>query len=182
MVRPAGPDIWVQSLGAMACAPLREPGTALSEGGIRGPAPEKVFRSVPFCAVSYVAGGTPGKSLGRFWRTNGRQMDAFGTKWNGLLDGVGGGAAVYLLFRSRAYNSTGVRCRSRLAEVFSTGIVPMRQMSFIPARPPFGNWRLGPHTPCLAADRLPEGRTHSGLLLRISWSLNGFPRLWASSR
>ena len=109
MVRPAGPDIWVQSLGAMACAPLREPGTVLSEGGIRGPAPEKVFRSVPFCAVSYVVGGTPGNILGRFWRTNGRQMDAFGTKWNGLLGGVGGGAAVYLLFRSRTYNSTKVR-------------------------------------------------------------------------
>ena len=145
----------------MACAPLREPGTVLSEGGIRGPAPEKVFHSVPFCAVSYVAGGTPGNSLGRFWRTNGRQMDAFGTKWNGLLGGVGGGAAVYLLFRSRTYNSTESSCQSRLAEVFSTGIVPMRQMSLIPTRPPFGNWRLGPHTPCLAADRLPEGRTPS---------------------
>ena len=93
----------------MACAPLREPGTVLSEGGTWGPAPEKVFHSVPFCAVSYVAGGTPGNSLGRFWRTNGRQMDAFGTKWNGLLGGVGGGAAVYLLFRSRTYDSTGVR-------------------------------------------------------------------------
>ena len=125
----------------MACAPLRESGTVLSEGGIRGPAPEKVFHSVPFCAVSYVAGGTPGNSLGRFWRINGCQMDAFGTKWNGLLGGVGGGSAVYVLFRSRTYNSTAVR-----ADQVKAAVV------FDPHPPAL--WELGARSP----DPLPGGR------------------------
>ena len=47
-------------------AALREATAGLSEGGTGGVTPRKVFHSVPFCAVSYVAGGTPGHSLGRF--------------------------------------------------------------------------------------------------------------------
>ena len=167
----------------MACGPLREPGTMLSEGGIRGPAPEKVFHSVPFCAVSYVAGGTPENSLGRFWRTNGRQMDAFGTKWNGLLGSLGGGSAGYVLFRSRTYNSTGVRCRSRLAEVFFTGIVPMRQNVFDPHPPALCKLGAKPSdSPAWRQTGCQRGEPPLGLLLRTSWSLNGFPRLWTSSR
>ena len=62
--------------------------------------------------------------------------------------------------------------RSDLGDAFYIGIVSIRQTSLIPSRPPWETGSGAPRPPCLAADRLPEGRTPRPL--RTSWSLNSF--------